>query len=135
MRIGIVLRSANQQPRSHTPRWLAQTPPAQQRPIGVGSCLPTARSLCYLMLSCVEFRRSACYRPSIVAGVCPMYLRVRDRGYSRGYERRAWAKKILVIQIVSVGHSTPAGGAVECARARAVTRSATLATPDCKLGA
>jgi len=32
-------------------------------------------------------------------------------GSSRGYERRAWAKKILVIQIVSVSYSTPAGGA------------------------
>jgi hypothetical protein len=51
------------------------------------------------------------YTPSIAAGIRPMYLRARDRGYSRGYERRAWAKKPLVIQIVSVSYSTPAGGA------------------------
>ena len=35
-----------------------------------------------------------------------------DRGYIRGYERQACAKKMAVIHIVSVSHSTPAGGAI-----------------------
>jgi len=51
------------------------------------------------------------YRPSIAAGIRPMYLRARDRGYSRGYGWHAEVRKILVIQTVSVCYSTPAGGA------------------------
>jgi hypothetical protein len=51
------------------------------------------------------------YTRSIAAGIRPMYLRARDRGYIRGYERRAAVKKIPVIQIVSACCATPAGGA------------------------
>src|SRR5438874_10772136 len=58
-----------------------------------------------------ETRFGAGYTPPIAAGIRPMYLRARDRGYSRGYEPRAGAKKMAAIQVVSVSYSTPAGGA------------------------
>ena len=53
------------------------------------------------------------YTPPIAAGIRPLYLRARDRGYIRGYGWHAEVRKILVIQIVSVCYSTPAGGATE----------------------
>jgi len=51
------------------------------------------------------------YTRSMAARIRPMYLRARGRGYSRGYGWHAEVRKILVIQIVSVCYSTPAGGA------------------------
>jgi len=55
------------------------------------------------------------YTPPIAAGIRPMYLRARDRGYSRGYGWHAEVRKILVIQVVSASYATPAGGATPTA--------------------
>jgi len=79
-------------------------------------CLSMPRSNCNSTTKCYSARLGSTRDTRLQ--LPPAYAQctcARDRGYIRGYERRAWAKKMAVIQIVSVCYSTPAGGAIECA--------------------
>src|SRR5437660_4585335 len=73
----------------------------------------TGRSNCNSTTTCYGARLGSArdtrlqLPPAYVQCTCAL----EHRGYSRGYEQRAWAKKPLVIQTVSASYSTPAGGA------------------------